>query len=218
MDINRNVKKHAEELFRRYPALQSEAEDFLYVYSILENVFFNSGTLFLCGNGGSAADAEHIAGELLKGFRLRRELPEELKKRFDEAYPGENLADCLQMGLRAISLLSHPALSTAVVNDNHPLMSYAQTLFALGNPGDAVLGISTSGKAVNVCNAFKTARVMGIKTILLTGAQPGICAEYADAMIRVPSTVTFEIQEYHLPVYHALCSMLEERFYGKREE
>lgn len=214
MEQNQNVNKHAEELFARYPALRKNAENFHYVYSILKNGFFKRKTLFSCGNGGSACDGEHITGELLKNFILKRTVDAETRKRFDAAGAAD-LLDQLQPGFRAISLNNHPGLSSAFANDVDPLMVYAQQLFVLGGEGDMLLGISTSGNAVNVCNAFKTARAMGIVTILLTGENHGLCEPYADAILRAPSLETYKIQEYHLPMYHALCLMLEEEFYGK---
>jgi len=121
------------------------------------------------------------------------------------------------MGFRTISLNGHFSLQSAYINDIDPLMTYAQQLFALGREGDALLGISTSGNAKNVLNAFKVAQVLGIQTVLLTGKKCGICEKYADAVIKVPEEETFKIQEYHLPVYHTLCLMIEEYFYGNEE-
>ena len=127
----------------------------------------------------------------------------------------ETLAGKLQMGLRCISLISHPALNTAFMNDVDPLMIYAQQLFVLGRSGDAVIGITTSGNAENICNMFKVARARSITTILLTGSRQGRCEPYADLAVHVPASETYKIQELHLPVYHCLCAMLEENFYGK---
>lgn len=214
--MNKNVNKHADELFLRFPELKCISEDLHSIYSILQNVFFNSGTLFVCGNGGSACDGEHIAGELMKCFRVKRKMPAELSERFERILgPEENIADELEMGFRCLSLNNHPGLSSAYINDRNPLMVYAQQLFVLGRRGDALIGISTSGNSRNVYNALKTAKVMGISTILLTGQKCGICEKYADFKIKVPACETYRIQEYHLPVYHTLCSMIEEGFYGE---
>ena len=151
----------------------------------------------------------------MKSFRIKRKMPEQLAAKFETVLGNEeNIAHKLQMGFRTISLNNHPGLSSAYINDVDPMMVYAQQLFALGREGDVLMGISTSGNAVNVYNAFKTARVMGIKTILLTGENCGICEKYADILLKVPANETYIIQEYHLPVYHALCSMIEEGFYG----
>ena len=213
MDINENVNKHAEELFARFPELAETSESFYQTYFTLENTFVNGGTLFLCGNGGSASDAEHIVGELMKSF-VRKRLPSpEIRKRFEE-HDAADLLEKLQPGLRSVSLLSHPALSSAFANDVDPLLCFAQQLYVMGRKGDAVIGISTSGNAENVFACFRTAKALGIATILLTGKNHGICEKYADVVWKAPSFETYRIQEYHLPVYHALCKMLEERFYG----
>lgn len=216
MNKTENVNKLAETLFSRFPELRSSAENFLYIYSILKNGFFKQKTLFICGNGGSCADGEHITGELLKSFILHREPSEETKKAFSETLGDENILEKLQPGLRAISLNNHQALSSAYINDVDPLMVYAQQLFVLGTEGDVLLGISTSGNAKNIYNAFKVARAKKITTILLTGEKHGICEKYADAILRAPAMETYRVQEYHLPMYHTLCMMLEEEFYGKK--
>lgn len=213
MGITKNVKNHAEELFRRFPELRTLSASFFDTYSTLENVFVKGGTLFLCGNGGSGADSEHIVGELMKNFILRRPHSEEMKKCFADSGASDML-EILQPGLRAVSLLSHPALSTAFTNDVDGLYNYAQQLYVLGRKGDAVIGISTSGNSKNVYNCFRAATAMGIRTILFTGENNGKCEELADIKLKAPSRETYRIQEYHLPLYHTLCIMLEERFYG----
>lgn len=215
MNKTENVNKHAEDLFQRFPELRPDAENFHYIYSILKNGFFKRKTLFICGNGGSCCDGEHITGELLKSFILKREHSDEMKKRFADTLGEENIISKLQPGLRSISLNNHPGLSSAYANDVDPLMVYAQQLYVLGSEGDILLGISTSGNAKNIYNAFMTAKAMGITTILLTGLNHGRCEKYADAILRGPSLETYRIQEYHLPMYHTLCMMLEEEFYGK---
>ena len=213
MGISNNVNKHAEELFRRFPELRAVSDPLFGIYSTLENVFVNGGALFLCGNGGSGSDSEHIVGELMKNFILRRPHSDEMRKRFSES-GASDLLDILQPGLRAVSLLSHPALSSAFTNDVDGLYNYAQQLYVLGRKGDAVIGISTSGNSQNVYNCFRTASAMGIRTILFTGENNGKCEELADFKLKAPSRETYRIQEYHLPLYHTLCMMLEERFYG----
>lgn len=215
MNQSNNVNKHAEALFERFPELCPESGNFHHLYSILKNLFFKRKTLFLCGNGGSASDAEHIAGELMKNFKLKRKHREEVERDFEKILGEDNVLNRLQPGFRAISLIGHPALSSAYINDMDPLMVYAQQLYVLGTPGDAVLGISTSGNAENVYNTFKTARGIGIQTLLLTGLNHGRCEKFADAVFHAPSKETYRIQEYHLPVYHTLCLMLEEEFYGE---
>ena len=217
--MNKSVNKQMEQLFSRYPSLRCIGENLHRAYFILEKTFFNSGTLFVCGNGGSASDAEHIVGELMKNFLLKRSMPEEEKKSFKEVLGSdEEISSRLQMGFRAVCLNGHPALSSAYANDVDPLMTYAQQLYVLGKEGDAFIGISTSGNAVNVLNALKVARVKKISSILLTGENHGICEPYADCLIKVPLRETYQIQELHLPIYHALCLMIEERFYGKNTE
>ncbi len=215
MNVNENVNKLEEALFARFPELHESAENFHTIYSILEFSFFKRKTLFICGNGGSCSDAEHITGELLKSFILKREHSAAVKNDFIEALGSDEILKKLQPGFKTITLHGHPALSTAYTNDVDPLFVYAQQLYALGERGDVLLGISTSGNAKNIYNAFQVARGMGITTILLTGLNHGLCEECADHILRAPSLETYRIQEYHLPMYHTLCMMLEERFYGK---
>lgn len=213
MGISNIVNNHAEELFRRFPELRAVSGPLFDVYSTLENVFVNGGKLFICGNGGSGSDSEHIVGELMKNFIIRRPHSDEMKKRFAESGASDML-DILQPGLPAVSLLSHPALSSAFTNDVDGLYNYAQQLYVLGRKGDAVIGISTSGNSKNVFNCFRAASAMGIRTILFTGENIGICEQLAEIKLKAPSRETYRIQEYHLPLYHTLCIMLEERFYG----
>ena len=208
-------ERHIKELMSRYPVLESIAESMDKVYVALKTCFVNDKTLFCAGNGGSAADSEHIVGELMKGFLLPRPLNEITRSAIRQRTGDDTLAGKLQMGLRCISLISHPALNTAFMNDVDPLMIYAQQLFVLGRSGDAVIGITTSGNAENICNMFKIARARSITTILLTGSRQGRCEPYADLAIHVPASETYKVQELHLPVYHCLCAMLEENFYGK---
>ena len=208
-------ERYIKELVSRYPVLEPVAESLDKVYLALKICFVNDKTLFCAGNGGSAADAEHIVGEMMKGFLLPRPLNDVMKNTFRRRTGDDALADKLQMGLRCISLISHPALNTAFMNDVDPSMIFAQQLFVLGRSGDAVIGITTSGNAENICNLFKVARARSITTILLTGSRPGRCEPFADLVIHVPESETYKVQELHLPVYHCLCSMLEENFYGK---
>ena len=208
-------ERYIKELVSRYPVLGSVAESLDKVYLALKICFVNDKTLFCAGNGGSAADAEHIVGEMMKGFLLPRPLNDVMKNTFRRRTGDDVLATKLQMGLRCISLISHPALNTAFMNDVDPSMIFAQQLFVLGRSGDAVIGITTSGNAENICNLFKVARARSITTILLTGSRPGRCEPFADLVIHVPESETYKVQELHLPVYHCLCSMLEENFYGK---
>jgi D-sedoheptulose 7-phosphate isomerase len=176
----------------------------------------NGGTLFLDGNGGSACDSEHLAGELLKGFCSLRPLENDIQKKFDDAYgdEGKDIAGKLQKGLKCISLLSHPAYASAFANDVDSSLIYAQQLNALGKANDMVIGFSTSGNAENIRKLFMTARILNIKTALFTGAKCGKSEIYADIAIHAAEHETYKIQEQHLPLYHAFALILEEHFFG----
>ena len=204
-----------DELIKRYPILERVREDIEAVYGILERCYENGGKLLIAGNGGSAADAEHIVGELMKGFVERRPVTEEMKEALEKADPvrGKELSEKLQGGLPAIALVDHAALSTAFANDVDGMLSYAQQVNGYGKPGDVFLGISTSGNAENVMYAAVTAKAKGLQVVGLTGKDGGKLAGIADAAVIVPEMETYKIQELHLPVYHALCLMLEHRFY-----
>ena len=209
--INNSCRDDLKDLVKRYPVLEKTAEEIWECYLTICDCFRKDNIFYLCGNGGSAADAEHIAGELLKGFILKRPLPPEMKEKIGDEY----IASSLQQGLRTVSLLSHPALSSAFANDVDPVLVYAQQLYVMGRGGDVLMGITTSGNAKNVLAAFKVARAKNIKTILLTGMNHGLCEEYADCVIHAPEKETYKVQEYHLPIYHTLCIMLEKTFYEK---
>lgn len=215
--MQENIEKILEELLERYPVLKGVRKDIADVYEILEAGFAGGGKLLAAGNGGSAADSEHIVGELMKGFVKRRpvdcRMAEALKAA--DAVRGTELAEKLQGGLPAIALTCHAALSSAFANDVDGMLSYAQQVNGYGKKGDVFLGISTSGNAENVMYAAVTARAKGMKVIGLTGKDGGKLAAFADAAVIVPERETFKIQELHLPVYHALCLMLEERFYDR---
>lgn len=206
---------YLEELLRRYPALEPVKGSILEVYEILRQCFASGHKLLVAGNGGSAADSEHIVGELMKGFVKRREVPEAMAERLREAGGelGSQLAGKLQGGLPAIALSGHPGLSTAFLNDVDGRLIYAQQVYGYGEEGDVFLGISTSGNADNIAYAVVTAKAKGMKTVGLTGRDGGKLAQMADAAVIVPEKETFQIQELHLPVYHALCLMLEEYFF-----
>lgn len=170
----------------------------------------------MAGNGGSAADSEHIVGELMKGFVKRRPVSETMAARLVEidAECGAELAARLQGGLPAIALTGHPGLSTAFLNDVDGSCVYAQQVYGYGQEGDVLLGISTSGNAENIYKACVAAKAMGMKVAELSGRDGGKIRKMADAAIIVPETETFKIQELHLPVYHALCLELEEYFFN----
>lgn len=205
------------ELVNRYPVLESVRDDIEKVYKVLVECYENGGKLLVVGNGGSAADSEHIVGELMKGFVKKRPVSEEMREALLRMDPerGAALADNLQGGLPAIALTAHTALNTAFANDKDPVMIYAQQVNGYGKAGDVFLGISTSGNAENVMYAAVTAKAKGLKVLALTGKDGGKLAKIADVSIIVPSKETYQIQELHLPVYHALCLMLEEHFYEK---
>ncbi|OGV47848.1 MAG: phosphoheptose isomerase [Lentisphaerae bacterium GWF2_52_8] len=213
------MEKFLDSLFSRYPALTALRPDIIKAYSILEKTFCNGGTLFVCGNGGSAADSEHIVGELMKGFLKKRPLKQELclKIRQSIGEEGKLFEDKLQRGLRAISLTGHVSLSTAFSNDIDGSLVFAQQLLVLSKENDALLTISTSGNSVNVVRCMQLAKVLELETITLTGSTGGKSALLADCSIKVPETETYKVQEYHLPIYHTLCMMLEERFYGESD-
>lgn len=199
----------------RHPCLVPVLDDVQRMFLVLAGGFSSGGKLLLCGNGGSAADCDHIVGELMKPFRLPRPLTPEFRDRLEwQGAEGKALASALRGGLPAVSLTGHPALSLAVANDMHADLVFAQQVVALGRPGDILFGISTSGGSANVIHAFRAAKARGMRTVALTGAGGGRLVELADAAVRVPATVTPEIQELHLPVYHSLCVALEACFFG----
>ena len=199
------------DLFTRYPPLAACRADIERAADILTDTFRYGSKLLLCGNGGSAADCEHIVGELMKGFTSKRPLAPAQQKRLQEA--GADFADRLQEALPAISLCGHPALTSAFANDVDATLVFAQQVWGLGREGDALLAISTSGEAENVCRAAIAARAKDIRVVSLTGAAGGRLAELSNCAIRVPAEQTYIVQEYHLPIYHALCRVLEERFF-----
>lgn len=212
-----NYHYGVDELVRRYPALSVCRDSILEAYQILEKCFATGHKLLICGNGGSCADSEHICGELMKGFKKRRHISDELAEKLIEVDPirGKELSDKLQQGLPCIALDGHQGLNTAFTNDveNGGLLTFAQQVNVYGVEGDVLLGISTSGNSKNSMYAAVTAKAKGLKVIGLTGAKGGELAKIADVAIKAPSTETFMIQEYHLPIYHCLCLMLEERFF-----
>jgi len=201
--------KPLETLLENYPALIVCREQILTAFEIMRDSYAAGGKLLLCGNGGSASDADHIAGELLKGFQSRRPLPGPIREAL-----GAGLADKLQGALPAIPLGNFTALNSAYLNDVDGEYTYAQLVYGLGKPGDALLGISTSGNARNVGHALRTARAMGVRTLGLSGESGGAMRELCDICICVPSRETYRVQEYHLPIYHCLCLLLEQAFFA----
>jgi len=209
------IDKLLQETLARHPQLDSAVPAIQAAYELLHQCFSASKKLLVGGNGGSAADAEHIVAELMNRFAFHRQLSEQVKNRLTEAGLSEDLTANLQPSLRAISLGSQTALTTAIANDlGYPLV-YAQQVLGYGDEGDVLLAISTSGNSANVVNAAKVAKAQGLRVIALTGSHAGDLGELADLVIAVDSSVTSEIQELHLPVYHLLCKMLELAFFSK---
>lgn len=213
--MEKKVSGFLDDLLVRYPILEKQKDNILEVYQILETAFEKGNKLLVAGNGGSAADAEHIVGELMKGFVKRRPLDETILSELDrvDKEEGRVIGEKLQGALPAIALVDHVALSTAFLNDVDPLLSFAQQVNGYGKEGDVFLGISTSGNSKNILSACTMAKAKGMKVVGLTGCMGGKLKEMADAVIIVDEMETYKIQELHLPIYHTLCLMLEERFF-----
>ena len=205
-------------LIERYPKLAVCKEDIKKAYELLEASYSNGRKLLVCGNGGSASDSEHIVGELMKEFKLKRKVYSDQATALKAIDPelGQILADNLQGALPAICLTGHSSLTTAFMNDANADLVFAQQVNGYGKAGDVFLGISTSGNSKNVLYAAVNAKAKGLKVIGLTGSTENMLMKYADVCIRVPETETYKIQELHLPVYHCLCLMLEEKFFGAK--
>lgn len=194
-------------LYERYPALTECKEDIEKALKLMLDTYKNGGKVLVCGNGGSASDSEHIVGELMKGFMLKRPVT-------DERIPAELRAG-LQGSLPAISLPSQCAILSAFINDVDPEMMYAQLVYGYAKKEDLVIGLSTSGNSKNVVKAVEVAKCLGAKTLSMTGEKMSRLSELSDVTIRVPATETYKIQEYHLPVYHHLCAEVEKEFFGE---
>jgi D-sedoheptulose 7-phosphate isomerase len=204
-----------DELISRYHPLSTVRGRIDAAFHAIVDCYEAGGKLLVCGNGGSAADADHIVGELMKGYLSPRQLPADLRERLRAADPelGPVLGDKLQGTLAAINISAISAFATAFGNDVRAELTYAQATSGYGRQGDVLIGISTSGNAVNVRAALVVARALGMRTIGLTGADGGRMAGLCDVLIAVPATRTFEVQELHLPVYHCLCAMVEAHFF-----
>jgi len=194
------------DLLTRYPALKECENDISKGAELITNTFLNKNKVLICGNGGSAADCDHMSGELLKGFLSKRSV-------CDENVP-EDMREYLQGSLPAVPLTSLTSALTASINDLEPEMVYAQLLYGLAVKGDLLIAVSTSGNAENVYNCARLARSLGVKVLSLTGKSGGKLYELSDIAIRVPESETYKVQELHLPVYHYLCACVEKNIFG----
>ena len=216
MALENRLMKHIDLLIERYPSLEPVKQELIDAYLIMEETYAKGGKLLVAGNGGSAADSEHIVGELMKGFKMPRKVTSEFAdslKSVDEEL-GTVLADNLQGALPAIALDGHPALTTAYMNDCEPLLCFAQQVNGFGKPEDVFLGISTSGNSKNILYAATVAKAKGMKVIGLTGAKDSKLQKCTDVCVKATNTETYMIQELHLPIYHCWCLMLEDKFFG----
>lgn len=209
------ARARISELISRYPKLSILDKQLKQSVEQLIRCYSAGNKIMVCGNGGSAADALHIVGELMKAFVCKRKLSEEWQKTFSKLPDGKYISQNLQMAFPAISLVNEAGLLTAYANDVAPDMNFAQQVFGQGNAGDILIAISTSGNSENVLYAAEVAKAKSIQVIALTGQSGGKLREYADLLINVPETETFKVQELHLPVYHALCLAVEAEFYSE---
>lgn len=212
--MREQTKKIYDELLVRYPALSSCADGILSAYQTLEHCYQSGGRVYFCGNGGSAADCEHIVGELMKSFKKRRPLQAQFHERLLQGDEGELLVETLEGGLPAVSLCGHPALTSAFANDKNPALGFAQQLSVLAEQGDVLVTLSTSGNSQNCVYAALTAKAKQVKSVFLGGGKGGKLKTICDVSVIVPETETYKVQELHLPIYHCLCAMLEEEFFG----
>ena len=210
---------YIDQLVERMPELEPMKAAIEEATGAILRMYADGGKVMLCGNGGSAADSEHIAGELMKRFKVTRPVSRELADKLMQIDPerGERLVKNLEMPLRAVPLTSHIAITTAYMNDADATGVFAQQMLGFGDEGDVFLAISTSGNSENIISACVVAKALGIRIIGLTGANESKLSKVADICIRVPETETYKIQELHLPVYHALCLMLESNYFGNRK-
>ena len=215
--LDSRLMKHVDLLTERYPSLACVKQAVIDAYLIMEGSYAEGGKLLVAGNGGSAADSEHIVGELMKSFKLPRKPDADFSEKLKavDAELGSVLSENLQGALPAIALDGHVALTTAYMNDCEPLLCFAQQVNGFGRPEDVFLGISTSGNSKNILFAAVAAKAKGMKVIGLTGEKNSKLAELADVCIQAPNTETYMIQELHLPIHHCLCLMLEDRFFGE---
>lgn len=210
------MNKILNELIGRYPALEGEVTSIEAAFLLLCRTYRGGGKVLCCGNGGSCADCDHIVGELMKSFMFKRKIDVKTEARLRlSGSEGEELIRDLEGALPALSLCGHNALTTAFSNDTNPCLTFAQQLYGIAKEGDALIALTTSGNSQNCIYAAVTAKALNIPVIAFTGENGGKIAAYADVTIRAPEHETFKIQEYHLPIYHALCAMLEAEFFDK---
>ncbi len=198
-----------ENLIERYPPLAECKEDIIKAYDLIKYSYDNSGKLLCCGNGGSSADCDHLVGELMKGFLKKRPLSKDEINKFED----KSVAEGLQKGLPALSLTTQSGLMTAFENDCNPAFVYAQQVYALACENDVLIAFSTSGNSKNIVYSLEAANALRINSIAITGKNESKCSEKAKVCIKLPSDETFKIQEYTLPVYHALAAMIEETYF-----
>ena len=209
------IKNIFDNLLKEYNALQNIQAEIIESYEMMRECYSSGNKVLVCGNGGSASDSEHIVGELMKGFMLKRPLDEKQKNILAGRYSQiDGIADKLQGTLRAISLVSQTSLITALMNDVGVDMIFAQQVYGYLDKNDVLIALSTSGNALNVVNAAKTARALDGKVLSITGENGGELKKISNTTLCLPSNETYKIQEYTLPIYHALCAMLEEEFFG----
>ena len=213
MELKDSTLAHLEEFVERYPQLVFLKESVRQAGELICTCYQAGGKVLVCGNGGSAADCEHIVGELMKEFILPRRVSSHDAECLNRVGYGQ-LADSLQRGIPAIALTAHTSISTAILNDTDPQVCFAQQVYVYGKPNDLLLALSTSGNSANIINALNVARAFGLSTLGLSGNKPCAMDELCDIIIKVPSETTFKVQEFHLPVYHTICLMAEEELFG----
>ena len=215
--LEKRLEKHINLLTLRYPVLETIKQSIIDSYLVMEESYSKGGKLLIAGNGGSAADSEHIVGELMKGFEMSRKIPQEFAEKLCgiDKESGTMLVDNLQGSLPAIALDGHAALSTAYANDCNPVLCFAQQVYGYGEKKDVFLGISTSGNSNNILYAAIVAKAKGMKVIGLTGTKDSKLSTFSDVCVKAPQTETYMVQELHLPIYHCWCLMLEDRFFSK---
>lgn len=211
--MKNTTKLILEDLIAKYPALSVCESDILKTFDFARQTYQNGGKILVCGNGGSAADSEHIVGELMKNFKKCRKPCADLLANLEDCEESKKLKEVLEGNLPAISLTSHVSLTTAYSNDKEPSAVFAQQLSGLGKKGDTFIAISTSGNSLNCVYACLVAKALGLNTVAFTGKKESRLSSLSDVCVKVPETETYKIQEYHLPVYHAICAMLEEEFF-----